>query len=68
MECSKKDSYGKSIPELQIKMKENMEERKALITILNEYVDEYNKNEENNLKLKRWKYDEGIEYPILNFD
>ena len=57
--CSQSDTRGTKISEALMKSdgSNDTAEEKALLTLFNEFVDEYN-NSENEIKLKSWKLEE----------
>lgn len=57
------DEYTKAYSLTDMKEKEE----ESFLKLLNDYVDEYNSNEENTEKLLKWKFDNKTGYPILNF-
>ena len=64
--CSQVDNRGTKISEALMKADglNDTDDEKALLTLLNNFVDEYNKNE-NVIKLNRWEIDNKSGYPIF---
>lgn len=70
--CAYSDSNGIKISEERMKLESGSEVKdgKALVTLLNEYVENYNSENSSNedyVELYLWKIDDNTKYPVLEY-